>query len=322
MSRRTDAMLLYRIARYYYVDMLSQSEIASIENISRSQISRLLSRALEQGVVRISVELPEQLNSTELAGALKKGLGLWDVVVAAVPEHSRAEQDETDLATVAASVLPEMLRGYRTVGLGWGRTMYQASLQLSYRNMEEGLTYVPLIGITSAVSPDLQISIIVDRFAEKHRTRSYFMSVPVLREKSIPMPETDRHRYAKLKQYWSRLDAAVIGLGGPPRAGELRYTEVSPEYERAVEQSGAVGDILAQYFLPDGSVYDFPSDYQQIAFDIKRLHEVNKTICIAGGKHKVPAIMVAAQQGFFNILITDAATAKAIFDILYERGQI
>lgn len=323
MARRTDAMLLYRIARYYYIDNLSQNEIASIENISRSQISRLLDRAREQGVVKISVELPEQLNSAELANALKKGLHLRDAVVAALPKDERhGEKAETNLATVAASVLPQMLKGCKTVGVGWGRTLYQTSLQLSYRNMEEGLIYVPLIGITGATSPDLQISIIVDRFAEKHRARSCFMAAPVLREKGIPLGELEKSRYAKLKQYWNSLDAAIIGLSGKPKIGELRYTEVSPAYAAAVERSGVVGDILAQYFLPDGTVLEFENEYEQIAYDIRRLNEVNKVICVAGGTEKVKAILTAAQCGYINVLITDSAAAKALFDILYERGEL
>ena len=52
-----DASDLVRLlARLYYVDGLDQNEAAQISGISRSQVSRLLARARETGIVRISVE--------------------------------------------------------------------------------------------------------------------------------------------------------------------------------------------------------------------------------------------------------------------------
>ena len=55
MTKKPELTLLYSIARSYYVDKLSQSQIAEMENISRSQISRLLDRAEKLGIVSISV---------------------------------------------------------------------------------------------------------------------------------------------------------------------------------------------------------------------------------------------------------------------------
>lgn len=49
MAAKQEDALIYRIARYYYLENLSQNEIAQIEQISRSKVSRLLERARANG---------------------------------------------------------------------------------------------------------------------------------------------------------------------------------------------------------------------------------------------------------------------------------
>ena len=49
MTKKQDLTLLYRIARQYYIDRIPQTQIAEKENISRSQISRLITRAEQMG---------------------------------------------------------------------------------------------------------------------------------------------------------------------------------------------------------------------------------------------------------------------------------
>ena len=48
-----DKMTMLRVAKYYYLDEMSQQEIAQKENIHRSQISRILKAARELGYVHL-----------------------------------------------------------------------------------------------------------------------------------------------------------------------------------------------------------------------------------------------------------------------------
>ena len=58
MSDNCDYAQLYRIAKRYYIDNFSQAKIAVEESISRPHVSRLLAKARELGIVRISVQMP------------------------------------------------------------------------------------------------------------------------------------------------------------------------------------------------------------------------------------------------------------------------
>ncbi len=322
MTKKPELTLLYSIARSYYVDKLSQSQIAEMENISRSQISRLLDRAEKLGIVTISVSMPEDPDLSEMAESVTKLLGLREVVVAPLEEGADDSASIAEaIAVAAAQYLPRALKGSKTVGLGWGKTMYNMSLRLSYRNLGDERVYVPLVGMSGTSNPYLQINTIVDRVAERHRARSYFVSVPALREFSSPFNEIEEQRMATLEQYWSHLDAAVIGLGASPQTGGLFVDEISERCAAEIAASGSVGDILSYFFRMDGRIYDFGHAYRQAAFDVRRLHRVRKVICLAGGPDKVEGILAAARLGYINTLVTDSVTAKIFYDKFRNGGS-
>lgn len=321
MTKKPELTLLYSIARSYYIDKLSQSQIAEMENISRSQISRLLARAEKLGIVKIDVSLPEDPGLSEMAESAAKLLGIREVIVAPLEGDSDASDAISEaIAVTASQYLPRALKNTKTVGLGWGKTMYNMSLRLSYRNLGEERMYVPLIGVSGTSNPYLQINTIVDRVAERHRARSYFVSVPAFRELSSPFSEIEEQRMATLEQYWSRLDAVVFGLGGPPHNDGLFVDEISERYAAELVASGMSGDIISYFFRADGTTYHFDRVYRQVAFDVRRMRRVRKTICLAGGVDKVEGIQVAARLGYFNTLVTDSVTAKIFYDKFRNGG--
>jgi len=321
MSRKPEYALLYSIARSYYIDNLSQSQIAERENISRSQISRLLDKAKNLGIVNITVSLPDDPDNYVLVESAAKVLGIREVVIAQV------DPDETDptaiceaISHTAAQYLPKALKGCKTVGLGWGKTMYNMSLHLNYRNVGEERIYVPLVGVSGTTNPSLQVNTIIDRVAERHRARSYFVNVPTLRDVSNPISKIDEQRMAALEAYWSRLDAAVLGLGAPPKEDGIFMEEASPRLNARVASCNAVGDMLSNFFYEDGTCFDFGRNYRHNAYDIRRFRKVRKVICLAGGADKVDGIIAAARLGYFNTLITDSNTAKIFYDRFRNGG--
>ncbi|MEA3459271.1 MAG: helix-turn-helix domain-containing protein, partial [Chloroflexota bacterium] len=50
--------LLYRIAQAYYVDELTQQEIANRFRLSRSKVSRSLQKAKHEGIISIDLVAP------------------------------------------------------------------------------------------------------------------------------------------------------------------------------------------------------------------------------------------------------------------------
>ena len=318
MSRNhTDVMQLYRIASMYYQEGLTQKQIAAEENISRSQISRLLEQARAAGVVEISVRMPEKISLSELKRDLVSRLRLRDAVIAPLAEGAGGDEAIDAVATAAAAYLPRELKGCRTVGVGWGRTVYRMSCVLSHRTAEAEVTFVPLVGASGTDNPALQVNAIIDRMGERFRAHTYFISAPAFRESSdAPLPELETKRLRRLRRYWKELDAAVIGIGAAPDVRRFFVSEVSPRFASQLRENGAVGDVLSQFYREDGSLVPEAPGYERTVFDAEALRRVPKVICLAGGAGKASSLVAAARAGYYNTLVTDSVTAGAIYETL------
>ncbi len=71
MSRVDELRMIARVARMYYEWGLRQSEIAKQLGFSQATVSRLLNRSFKEGIIRISVNLPNGVH-TELEEDLVK----------------------------------------------------------------------------------------------------------------------------------------------------------------------------------------------------------------------------------------------------------
>ena len=101
-SRSEDALsqqrLMVRVARMYHEHGIRQPQIAEQLHISQAKVSRLLKRAEDAGIVRVTVHPPLGFFS-DLEEALVEKYGLADAVVA----EPASEDDSELLATIGAS---------------------------------------------------------------------------------------------------------------------------------------------------------------------------------------------------------------------------
>lgn len=315
MSITEDYTRAYRIAKHYYLDNLSQSQIAKIENISRPQVSRILKKCREIGIVDINIRMPIQVDIVKLAQELEKYLGLKKVIISPVYSND-SEESRNSLATTAAEHLDSVLPKYSKVGIGWGRTMFQTSMQLAYNNNDcSSMTFVPLVANSTAEDRYLQTSIILDRFAEKFiSSKCVYMNEALYSR----LPSTSL-QLEKIRQIWEELEVVVIGLGGATVPFNLPYiNEFGQEnsMDMPVLRTMAYGDILGQFFMCNGEIYSAPDGYYLVALEVEQLKNIKDVICIANGEKKVEGLINLAQRGYFKSLITDRKTANEMWNIL------
>lgn len=318
MDRNLDYTLLYRVAKAYFLDQKTQQEIADVENFSRSQISRILKRALDEGLVTYTLNFPAVVDEAAMSRALEETLGLEKVVL--IPSfYQEGQMPHPDvvcknLALGAAEKLPDLLGDAKNIGIGWGRSLYNTSLCIRPQRYVKGRTFLPLIGSSGDNNPMLQINTIVDRFGERfHADRKYVNMQSLLAKDALgPMVPSSLQ---SLMDKWKELDAAIIGIGGPP-VGNVNtlISEFPRNYKRQVQTSGTVGDILSQFFYEDGRIFRMDAHYKLLALNIEDLRSVKTVIAMASGSEKRDAIRVAARLGYIKTLITDYNTAQTILN--------
>lgn len=322
MDKNLDYTLLYRVAKAYFVDQRTQQEIADVENFSRSQISRILKKALDEKLVTYALNFPTEVDEKTLSQQLCEKLGLERVLL--VPSfyskdvQSTPDEVSKNLALGVADKLADLLGDAKNIGIGWGRTLYNTSLFVQPpHHTVRGRVFIPLIGLSGNNSPILQINTIVDRFGERFRADRHYVNWPSLQTRESLTAQDPQYLNA-LQVKWHELDAAIIGIGGSPSGNNHLIFEFPRNYKKKIQNSGTVGDILSQYFYEDGRIFDLDSQYRLLALNIEQLKHIPNVIAIASGIKKCVPICTAARMGCIKTLVTDYNTG---INILKYEGE-
>lgn len=308
-----DASLLYRVAKYYYIQNYSQEEISKLEFISRPQVSRLLKKAKEVGIVKIDISLPDIIDKVELENKLKTVLGLDSVIIS--PSNPNEDENNAMLYFMAAEYLSSVLGKYKNVGIGWGQSIYQTSLQIPSQTDHKDTTFFPIVGNSGADNPYLQTNNICARFAERFLAKAYFNNSLVVSLKRS-LSDIELERLAYLKKSWLKLDAIVLSLGGKFKPEKLFIEEIPKGTYSSKDFEQLLGDILGTFILQDGTVLQVPEDYQSVIISLEQIKKTKNVFCIAHGIPKVDIIIHAATNHYMKTLITDSNTAIAVLETL------
>ena len=155
---------------------------------------------------------------------------------------------------------------------------------------------------------------IANNLADALKTPCYYISAPAIADsltsRSVITAEKSVHQILEIGK---ASDMAVLGIGNADTDSSLvKSGYLSAEEIRQLRRSGAVGDICAQFYDPEG----FPIEHEYmdrvIGMNLQDLKKINMVIGIAGGSRKTAAISGALKGELLDVLITDEQTAKAV----------
>src|SRR5215510_15162312 len=121
MARVDELRLMAKVARLYYERGLKQTDIADQLDISQATISRLLKRAQQEEIVRISINVPTGAYA-ELEDGLERAYGLKEaIVVDSVPND---DQLLRDIGSAAAYYLETTHKQDEVIGISsWSSSL-------------------------------------------------------------------------------------------------------------------------------------------------------------------------------------------------------
>ena len=321
--RENDRAQLYRVAKKYYIEGKLQNEIAVEEGVSRSMISKLLTKAKERGIARIEVVMPRDESVDLLEEMCEEKLGLEKVYIVEAPDSFDSEEEQIkNLCFQASEIVPELISGSTVVGVGTGRTMYWLSDEITPSKQSSQITFIPLAGNSSPNNRYLQNSTMVSRFADRFMGGCFFLnhyiSVKQVKADTGLSWDYDFKNIGDLEELWDSMDCALFSLSNASLDGEYFSTNYDDTEldELLYHNPDSGGELLSQVFFRDGKVLPITieKDFAPPSFPLDRLHSIKKTVCMAVGCSKAPVILRAAKLHYFNTLITDIPTAQKILD--------
>ena len=148
MAKKNSNITIANIARLYYLEKMSQDEIAKLIGLSRSQISRLIQKAWDEGMIEIRISRPPEDTMENIAFRLEKRFTLKRAVV--IPSEGAPDFIRRSLLLEAGCLLEKCLlkknTGQKFLGVYGGKTLAEfANYYQPLFNYPELVT-LPLIG--------------------------------------------------------------------------------------------------------------------------------------------------------------------------------
>ncbi|WP_455381609.1 sugar-binding transcriptional regulator, partial [Salinispira pacifica] len=277
--------LLYKVAKAYYEDELTQKEIGDRFGLSRVKVNRLLARAREERIVQIQVVLPEPSQS-DLERRLEESCGLAEAVV--VPFSRSHDGLLRNLGEGAAGYLRRVIGGGESVGITWGTALY-AMAEAMTPTAAPAARVVQLLGGLGDPDADVHGAEIARRLSILTSARPRVLAAPgVVATPSVRRALLADPQVADTLDLASRVDIAVVGIGTlDSRSVVLRSGTILKKSDVSRLQSkGVVGDIALRFFDRDGLPVEDELNDRILGITIKQLREIKRVVGVAGGPAK------------------------------------
>lgn len=301
-----------KICELYYLANMSQKEISARIGISRPQISRILARAREVGIVNIKINNPYS-RETRLEHGLVETFGLVDALVVGAEGADSGERME-HFGREAAEYLDNYLPAGGKIGVVGGvtvRTLVDHIKPSSKRVAE----VVPMAGGVGAGNVDIHANNIAQRLTHIHGGTAYSLNAPVVVSDTKAAAFLRKEpTIAKVLELGRSCDVALVGIGSVEmnatnvRAGGLSAADI--DY---LKQQGAVASICTSYINAEGEEVGENLKSRSIGQSLDSMKHV-RIIASAIGESKVPAIRAALKSGRVDVFFTNLSTARRLLD--------
>ena len=347
-------MRAYEAASMYYVQGETMEVIAHHLRVSRSTVSRLLARARQEGVVRVTLVQPGGAGSLE--GRMTQAFGVRTHIVP-VREGTTEIHRLQQVASVAAAHMVDLIEalaeqagnggpqvqdpagsggegpvqgrgsGGVVVGVAWGTTMSEVSAALPSRSVP-GLTVVQLNGASDPVREGPSAGEVLSRMRLSLGARTISFPVPAFFDHVATREAMWSERSVKrVLAVTRRASLAVFGVGALDALNGALPSQVyegghlTARDQAVLRRQNVVGDVCTVLLRSDGSWRDVTLNARATGPTPAQLSRIPRRLCVAAGTGKALALLAALRARTATDLIVDDATARAVLELAEARGQ-
>lgn len=309
-ERRRDD-LIAEVATLYYRSRLDQEKIARRIGVSRSTVSRMLSEALETGVVEIRIRRPLPL-AEDLQRDLIREFGLRDALV--LDTDGRSDDTLPRVGRLAARYLDTTLGEGDVLAISWGTAVRAVADGLQPR-VPRNVEVIQMLGGAGSRNIGVDGTELARRLAELLGGRCRYLNAPlVVDDEHVAAALLRQRSVRETLSAAANADLALVGIGAlvPPVSSLLRAGHLTRRGITNVRRSGAVGDVCGHLFTADGLLVDAELARRMVTIDVAALRRIPRVVAVAVGAAKAEAILGALRSGLLNVLATDDAAAREV----------
>lgn len=304
--------LLEEVASLYYEERRTQSEIADQLFISRSQISRLLQEAQEQGIVEIRVNHAVERNY-DTENRLKIRYNLKDArIVNCRKKHENNPKQRA--AKLAAQYLGGRIKRDTMLGVSWGSTVYETVRFLEVEKPVP-INIVQIMGAAADANPAGSTVEMTQKLADLYRANVFYLNAPLFIEDEYVHSTIMADPYiAKTLEMAINSDIILTGIGtlDAIQSTNAWLGYMSDEMLAEITALGGIGCICARFFDREGRPLSCKWNDNCTGIRLENLKRVPEVVAVATGAEKADAIKGALEGGYIDVLISDSDTTHSM----------
>lgn len=301
---------LLKVARLYYQENLTQQEIADSLNISRIKVHRMLTKAREEGIVKIELRAFPQ-DFTELEIKIERSFGLKQCII--VPTSDSTAITYRGFADALNSVIDRYYKKGMSIGVGWGHTIKGTVEKMKFTK-KYNVKVLPVIGGSGLVyaNDDIHANSIVSLLARKSGATGYILNCPAIIDSLASREVFLKENIIKtIVDQFESLDLAIVPIGYVgPDITLTKTRDIMIEDIEYLESLGVVGDINSNFIDANGKLVPNRIQDRIINVTLESLKKIKNTIAICNGEKKIVATKAALKSGVINTLIIDSCIAE------------
>ena len=315
---------LAQVAFWYYIEDRSEGEIGERLGLSRSNVSRILTAAREQGIIRFEIDYPLERDKRLEKGLYDRfaGTSLREVIVASVGGAAEGSPDGEGgpeaaiLAVAQAGVnwLATSLRDGMTVGLSWG-SVTQTLVDVAHFEERRNVHVVQLAGEASLDSRHSGHNLVRDLAARIGGSYTYFDAPAAGRSARDGASLLRSPQVSAALARARSADVSLLGVGAYNVGSSkvfLAQAEATPAELAEAESKNVVGQICGRLFDASGNQPNLALHRRLVSIELKDLAKIKTNVIVATGPEKATALAAAVYGGLVQVLIVDTTLAECV----------
>lgn len=301
--------LKLEIVRQYYLQNLNQNQIAKNLNVSRSYVSKLLVESRQEKLVEIKINSP-YMTETEDEKLLRSRYRLKKVIIVAAEDGVYYQK----LGMAVDDFLNATIKRGDTIGVAWGKTIYECSRMIKSRREQEGVSVVQLCGGVSQFANSTYSNEIINHFAEAFHAKPYALPLPAIVEnkkyKDVFLDEQSIHQVMEIVK---TINVALFTVGRCDRDSALMRSGYISEREMAeLVDKGAIGEVCTHFINHRGECVSGELEDRTMAVSMETLKGCETRIALILGEKRLETLKAVLFAEYANVLVIDEPAAKKL----------
>lgn len=306
---------LANIARDYYLSKLTISQISKKYNLSRYLITKDLDDALNNGLVKITINAPIDRNM-EMEARFKKQFGLQNAFI--LKDADNTNEDYENVVEFAAEEIQDMLHRSSVIGVGWGGTVANVINHFQSEILDD-LVFTQFMGDNLKYNSTLGATPLVQKAATKFGAS--FRTIPAPLYIINDATRTALQQEPALVSAFTtmaKMDLLFAGVGTLASVDSIPlWQNHRDEILGEIEPDDVAGMLYGRPYDINGHILNRGHD-KLFGASLDAILTVPHRIAIVKSKFKGRALLGALRGGLLTDFVTNESVANRV---LLEMGR-